>query len=81
MICRLFASSEDTEDVVASACGGEERTFLRLCCRDVGGLSQGLGLSEVAVEVLRVEAPEDSYSGGIPTHHENFVCGLASRDR
>ena len=81
MVRRLFASSEDTEDVVASACGREERTLLRLCYRDVGGLSQRLSLSEVAVEVLRIEAPENSYSGGVSTHHEGFVSGLACRDR
>ena len=80
MVRRLFSSSEDTEDIVATACRREDGLFLTSGGCELLGLRQILSFSIVGVEVLSIEAAEDCYSRGVTTHEKPLISRLSSLD-
>ena len=80
MVCWLFASPEDAEDIVASACRREDGLLLACGSCELLSLRQILSFSIVGVEVLSIEAAEDCYSRGVTTHEKLLISRLSSLD-
>ena len=80
MVRRLFASPEDAEDIVATACRREDGLFLTSGGCELLGLRQVLSFTIVGVEILCIEATEDCYSRGVATHKELLIGRLPCLD-
>ena len=80
MVRRLFSSSEDTEDIVATACRREDGLFLTSGGCELLGLRQILSFPLVGIVVLSIEATEDCYSRGVATHKEFLIGRLPCLD-